>query len=88
MAAEKFGPHLKTILKGKHVDTIYELWGVSYAVEIELPEDAEKTNIQNGSPGELGRDTGQLAPRARPILHGPFQTRSHPITMHLRPKFP
>ncbi|KAF3504544.1 hypothetical protein F2Q69_00044778 [Brassica cretica] len=41
MAAEKFGPHLKTILKGKHIDAIYELWGVSYAIEIELPEDGE-----------------------------------------------
>ncbi|XP_013613868.1 PREDICTED: uncharacterized protein LOC106320047 [Brassica oleracea var. oleracea] len=40
MAAEKFGPHLKTILKGKHIDAIYELWGVSYAVEIESPRTA------------------------------------------------
>ncbi|KAF3500256.1 hypothetical protein F2Q69_00044774 [Brassica cretica] len=27
MAAKKFGPHLKTILKGKHIDAIYEFWG-------------------------------------------------------------
>ncbi|KAF3565627.1 hypothetical protein DY000_02014572 [Brassica cretica] len=38
--------------------------------------------------GELDRATDQLARRAWPILHGPFRTRSHPITMHLRPKFP
>ncbi|KAF3563595.1 hypothetical protein DY000_02015853 [Brassica cretica] len=38
--------------------------------------------------GELDRGTDQLAWRARPILRGPFRTRSHPITMHLRPKFP
>ncbi|KAF3566021.1 hypothetical protein DY000_02014849 [Brassica cretica] len=38
--------------------------------------------------GELDRGTDQLARRAPPILRGPFQTRSHPITMHLRPKFP
>ncbi|KAF3504539.1 hypothetical protein F2Q69_00044776 [Brassica cretica] len=41
MAAKNFGPHLNMILKGKHIDAIYELWGVSYAVEIELPEDGE-----------------------------------------------
>ncbi|XP_013617530.1 PREDICTED: uncharacterized protein LOC106324049 [Brassica oleracea var. oleracea] len=41
MVAEKFGPHHKTILNGKNIDAIYELWGVSYPVEIELPEDDE-----------------------------------------------
>ncbi|KAF3488201.1 hypothetical protein F2Q69_00054538 [Brassica cretica] len=41
MAVEKFGPHHKTILNGKNIDAIYELWGVSYDVEIELPEDDE-----------------------------------------------
>ncbi|KAF2589129.1 hypothetical protein F2Q70_00038863 [Brassica cretica] len=38
--------------------------------------------------GELDRATVRLARRARPILRGPFRTRSHPITMHLRLKFP
>ncbi|KAF3512805.1 hypothetical protein F2Q69_00006697 [Brassica cretica] len=38
--------------------------------------------------GELDRGTDQLARRAWPILRGPFRTQSHPITMHLRPKFP
>ncbi|KAF3498131.1 hypothetical protein DY000_02053399 [Brassica cretica] len=33
--------------------------------------------------GKLDRATDRLAWRARPILHGPFRTRSHPITMHL-----
>ncbi|XP_013630145.1 PREDICTED: uncharacterized protein LOC106335987 [Brassica oleracea var. oleracea] len=41
MAVEKFGPHLKTILEAKHIEAIYELWGVDYAVKIELPEDGE-----------------------------------------------
>ena len=41
MAPEKFGPHLPTILYVKHIEAIYELWGVDYAVEIELPDDDE-----------------------------------------------
>ena len=41
MAPEKFGPHLTTILDVKHIEAIYELWGVDYAVEIELPCDDE-----------------------------------------------
>ena len=49
MAAEKFGPHLKTILKGKHIDAIYELWRVDYVVEIELPESGETLeNVRSG----------------------------------------
>ncbi|KAF2533470.1 hypothetical protein F2Q70_00031627 [Brassica cretica] len=28
MAVEKFGPHLKTILEAKHIEAIYELWGL------------------------------------------------------------
>ncbi|KAF3539817.1 hypothetical protein F2Q69_00022336 [Brassica cretica] len=49
MVAEKFGPHHKTILNGKNIDAIYELWGVSYAVEIELPEDDEiPENVRPG----------------------------------------
>ncbi|KAF3610383.1 hypothetical protein DY000_02049522 [Brassica cretica] len=41
MAVKNFGPHHKTILEAKHIEKIYELWGVDYAVEIELPEDGE-----------------------------------------------
>ena len=41
MEVENFGPHHKTILEAKHIEKIYELWGVDYAVEIELPEDGE-----------------------------------------------
>ncbi|KAF2584562.1 hypothetical protein F2Q70_00036474 [Brassica cretica] len=41
MANEKFGPHLPTILDAKHFEAIYELWGVDYAVKIELPGDDE-----------------------------------------------
>ncbi|KAF3595194.1 hypothetical protein DY000_02027215 [Brassica cretica] len=49
MAAEKFGPHLKTILKGKHIDAIYKLWRVDYVVEIELPESGETPeNVRSG----------------------------------------
>ncbi|KAF3492820.1 hypothetical protein DY000_02053574 [Brassica cretica] len=39
MANKKFGPHLPTILDAKHIEAIYELWGVDYTVEIELPGD-------------------------------------------------
>ncbi|KAF2603439.1 hypothetical protein F2Q70_00026931 [Brassica cretica] len=49
---------------------------------------ASSAVTQASSPGELDRGTDQLARRARPILRGPFRTQSHPITMHLRPKFP
>ncbi|KAF3539451.1 hypothetical protein F2Q69_00022787 [Brassica cretica] len=41
MANERFGPHLPTILKGPHIDDVYELCGVDYGVEISLPEDHE-----------------------------------------------
>nr|VDC66540.1 unnamed protein product [Brassica rapa] len=38
MASEKFGPHLPTIIEGKHIKPLYELWGIDYAVEaLELP---------------------------------------------------
>ena len=47
----------------------------------------EHDRVAGGLAGELGRDTSQLARRAQPILCGPFRTRSHPITMHLRPEF-
>ncbi|KAF3554259.1 hypothetical protein F2Q69_00013525 [Brassica cretica] len=61
-----------------------------------LPVDspASSAATRASSPGEhdrvagrLDRGTDQLARRARPILRGPFRTRSHPITMHLRSKF-
>ncbi|KAF2551601.1 hypothetical protein F2Q68_00035931 [Brassica cretica] len=53
MAAGKFGPHHKTmILNGENIDAIYELWGVSYDVEIELPEDDETP--ENVRPGYCG----------------------------------
>ncbi|KAF2559110.1 hypothetical protein F2Q68_00014733 [Brassica cretica] len=52
MVAKKFGPHHKTILNGKNIDAIYELWEVSYAVEIKLPEDNETP--ENVRPGYCG----------------------------------
>ncbi|KAG2282476.1 hypothetical protein Bca52824_053696 [Brassica carinata] len=52
MASEKFGPHLPTILDAKHIEAIYELWGVDYAVEIELPGDGETLEIVR--PGYCG----------------------------------
>ena len=56
------------------------------ATRASLP--GEHDRVAGRLAGELGRDTSQLARRARPILRGPFRTLSHPITMHLRPKFP
>ncbi|KAF2571207.1 hypothetical protein F2Q70_00003963 [Brassica cretica] len=41
MASEKFGPHLPTIPEAKHIEAIYKLWGVNYAVDIKLPDDDE-----------------------------------------------
>ncbi|KAF3530300.1 hypothetical protein DY000_02040214 [Brassica cretica] len=38
--------------------------------------------------GELDRAADRLARQVRPILHGPFRSRTHPITMRLRPRFP
>ncbi|KAF3552737.1 hypothetical protein F2Q69_00012711 [Brassica cretica] len=49
---------------------------------------SEHDRVVDRLAGELDRAADRLARRARPILHGPFRTRSHPITMHLRPKFP
>ncbi|KAF2598045.1 hypothetical protein F2Q68_00010328 [Brassica cretica] len=48
----------------------------------------EHNRVAGRLAGELDHGTDQLARRARPILRGPFRTRSHPITMHLRPKIP
>ena len=72
MAAEKFGPHLKTILKGEHIDAIYELWGVDYVVEIELP--ASGKTPENVRPGYCGaymshfEDSGLSFPLPRFLL--------------------
>lgn len=33
-----FCPYLPTIFKEKDIEEIYELWGVSYSVELELPD--------------------------------------------------
>ena len=41
MVPEKFGLHLPMILDVKHIEAIYKLWGVDYAVEIERPDDNE-----------------------------------------------
>ncbi|KAG2247646.1 hypothetical protein Bca4012_089201 [Brassica carinata] len=41
MTSEKFGPHLPTIIEAKHIENLYELWGIDYAVKIEAPEDDE-----------------------------------------------
>ncbi|KAF2547433.1 hypothetical protein F2Q70_00021155 [Brassica cretica] len=41
MVPEKFGLHLPMILDVKHIEAIYELWGVDYAVDIERPDDNE-----------------------------------------------
>ncbi|KAF3492817.1 hypothetical protein DY000_02053571 [Brassica cretica] len=41
MASEKFCPHLPTIIEGKHVEALYELWGIDYAFEIEVSDDDE-----------------------------------------------
>ncbi|KAF3600688.1 hypothetical protein F2Q69_00036978 [Brassica cretica] len=72
MASEKFGPHLPTILDAKHIEAIYELWGVDYAVEIELPGDGETLEIVR--PGYCGaymshfKDEGLSFPLARFLL--------------------
>ncbi|KAG2256078.1 hypothetical protein Bca52824_075372 [Brassica carinata] len=41
MASEKFCPHLPTNIEGKHVEALYELWGIDYAFEIEVSDDDE-----------------------------------------------
>ncbi|WZZ77933.1 hypothetical protein YC2023_098505 [Brassica napus] len=72
MALEKFGPHLKTILEAKHIKAIYELWGVDYTVEIELPEDGKTPETVR--PGYCGanmshfEDGGLLFPLPRFLL--------------------
>ena len=41
MTSEKFGPHLPTIFEPKHIESLYVLWGIDYAVEIEALKDGE-----------------------------------------------
>ncbi|KAG2278124.1 hypothetical protein Bca52824_060679 [Brassica carinata] len=41
MANEKIGPHHQMIIEAKHVEALYELWGIDYAIEIEAAEDGE-----------------------------------------------
>ena len=41
MALEKFGPYLPTIIGPKHIEKLYELWGIDYTVEIEAAEEGE-----------------------------------------------
>ncbi|KAF3509704.1 hypothetical protein F2Q69_00006917 [Brassica cretica] len=48
MADEKFDPHLRSILKGKGIDAIYNLWGVDYAVELELPDGKTLETVRPG----------------------------------------
>ena len=48
MADEKFGPYLRSILKGKGIDAIYNLWGVDYAVELELPDGKTLETVRPG----------------------------------------
>ncbi|KAF2584251.1 hypothetical protein F2Q70_00036215 [Brassica cretica] len=62
MAVEKFGPHLKTILEAKHIEAIYELWGVDYAVKIEFPEDGETPATMSRALAELKMAFTQMAP--------------------------
>ncbi|KAF3534257.1 hypothetical protein DY000_02040044 [Brassica cretica] len=58
MASEKFGPHLPTILEAKHIEALYELWGVDYAVEIKLPDDDETPETVR--PGYCGAYTSHF----------------------------
>ncbi|WZZ27238.1 hypothetical protein YC2023_010639 [Brassica napus] len=58
MASEKFGPHLPTILEAKHIEALYKLWGVDYAVEIKLPDDDETPETVR--PGYCGAYTSHF----------------------------
>ncbi|XP_013623915.1 uncharacterized protein LOC106383880 [Brassica napus] len=58
MASEKFGPHLPTIIEAKHIENLYELWGIDYAVEIEAPEDGE--TLETVRPGYCGAYTSHF----------------------------
>ena len=72
MENKKFGPHLPMILVGKDIDAIYDLWGVDYAVEIELPDGETPETVRPGYCGayrshfealaELGMAFTQMVP--------------------------
>ncbi|KAF2539460.1 hypothetical protein F2Q70_00004567 [Brassica cretica] len=72
MASEKFGPHLPMIVDAKHIEPIYELWGVDYPVDIELPNDDE--TLETVRPGYCGaymshfKDEGLSFPLPRFLL--------------------
>ena len=65
MASEKFGPHLPTILEAKHIEAIYELWGVDYALEIKLPDDDETPETVR--PGYCGAYMSHFEDRGLPF---------------------
>ena len=58
MASEKFGPHLPTIIEGKHIKPLYELWGIDYAVEVEAPNGDETSETVR--PGYCGAYTSHF----------------------------
>ena len=58
MALENFCPHLPTIIEPKHIETLYELWGIDYAVEIEASEDGETPETVR--PGYCGAYTSHF----------------------------
>ncbi|KAG5393177.1 hypothetical protein IGI04_023140 [Brassica rapa subsp. trilocularis] len=58
MASEKFGPHLPTIIEGKHIKPLYELWGIDYAVEVEAPNGDETSKTVR--PGYCGAYTSHF----------------------------
>ncbi|KAF3539404.1 hypothetical protein F2Q69_00020373 [Brassica cretica] len=58
MVNKKFGPHLPTIIEARHIETLYELWGIDYAVEIEAPEDGETPETVR--PGYCGAYTSHF----------------------------
>ncbi|XP_013617176.1 PREDICTED: uncharacterized protein LOC106323634 [Brassica oleracea var. oleracea] len=61
MANEKFGPHLPMIIEARDIETLYELWGIDYAVEIEAPEDCETPETVR--PGHYGAYTSHFQDR-------------------------
>ncbi|KAG2296619.1 hypothetical protein Bca52824_043288 [Brassica carinata] len=79
MASEKFGPHLPTIIEAKHIENLYELWGIDYAVEIEAPEDGETPETVR--PGYCGaytlhfQDRGLSFPLPRFLLEALAELR-------------
>ncbi|KAF3520401.1 hypothetical protein DY000_02061986 [Brassica cretica] len=58
MALEKFGPYLPTIIGPKHIEKLYELWGIDYTVEIEAAEEGETPETVR--PGYCGAYTSHF----------------------------